>query len=87
MVDGKLEKTIEGKTYSIYAKTQKECKEKLKKFKPTLKPKHKKNNTISLYDFACQWLDIYKKKQNTKRNLQNLSKHLKESPKHLNKTN
>ncbi len=62
-IDGRWEarKTIEGKTYSIYAKTQKECKEKLKKFKPTLKPKHKKNNTISLYDFACQWLDIYKK--------------------------
>ena len=67
--DGRYEgrKTINGKTYSIYAKTQKECKIKLKNFKPTIKQKPKKNTTIGLFDFACKWLDLYKKniKQNT----------------------
>lgn len=42
--------TIEGKTYSVYAKTQKLCKEKLKNFKiPNTTKKEKVNNNRLLF--------------------------------------
>lgn len=62
--DGRWEgrKTIDGKRYSIYARTKKECKAKLKDFKPGIKPKPQKNTTISFIDFAKKWLELYKSK-------------------------
>ncbi len=66
--DGRWEarKTIEGKTYSIYAKTQKECKEKLKNFKPKSKNAIRTKTIPSLNDFANIWLNTYKQKEVTK---------------------
>lgn len=62
--DGRWEgrKTIDGKRYSVYARTKKECKAKLKEFKPGIKPKPQKNTTISFIDFAKKWLELYKSK-------------------------
>lgn len=66
--DGRWEarKTIEGKTYSIYANTQKECKEKLKNFKPKPKKTIKIGAIPPLNEFALKWLNTYKQKDISK---------------------
>ena len=63
-IDGRWEAriTIDGKRKSFYAKTQKECYNKLKDIKNSLKSNiQTKNVNASFYDFALTWLDRYKK--------------------------
>ena len=57
-------KQIDGKTIIVYARTQKECYERLKQAiqKPAPKTKHN-TNKIKLLDFANTWFETYKKNQ------------------------
>lgn len=50
--------TIDGKRYSVYARTQEECLKKLKKIK---KSPNIVKSSQKLLDFALKWLEIYKK--------------------------
>lgn len=72
-------KTIDGKRYFIYAKTQKELNKKYKEFKPPIK--NKPNRTTTFYDFAILWLNTYKINQINKDTFSNyyyiINKHLK----------
>ena len=56
--DGRWEfkKSIDGKRYYVYAKTQKELLKKIKQFKPK-----EQTNKIIAIDFINQWYNIYKK--------------------------
>lgn len=80
--------TIEGKTYSVYAKTQKLCKEKLKNFKIPNTTKKKKSTTIDFFSFALKWLDLFKDsdlKENTYLMYKNsITKHLNKLNKPIN---
>lgn len=72
-------KTINGKRYFIYAKTKKELDTKFKNFKPPKKENEIKKN-ITFYEFAKQWLNIYKSLQIEKSTYENyfyvIEKHL-----------
>lgn len=72
-VDGRWEgrKTINGKRFSVFARTQKECIKKLKNLK--IENSTQKNQDIpkNLMNFAFFWLDNYKKSKITKESYRN----------------
>lgn len=71
-------KLIRGVSYCVYARTQKECKEKLREALACQpKKKEKKTNKIKLIDFAEKWFITYKKNSLTKESVRNYSSVLK----------
>ena len=72
--------TINGERRSFYARTFKECKEKLIQFKKTIKKRDKKEITPTFYNFALTWFDTYKKTKLSNKTIQiytGLIEHLK----------